>query len=42
MDALHKLISFESGSLAALPNVIALMAGALIVAAFAVNRFRYA
>jgi ABC-type Na+ efflux pump permease subunit len=41
MDALHKLISFEAGAASAIPNVIALLLGALFVAALAVNRFRY-
>lgn len=41
MDALHKLISFEAGPASAIPNVIALLLGALVVAALAVNRFRY-
>jgi ABC-type Na+ efflux pump permease subunit len=41
MDALHKLISFQSGAASAIPNVIALLLGALIVAALAVRRFRY-
>jgi len=41
MDALHKLISFEAGPASAIPNVITLLLGAFIVAALAVNRFRY-
>ena len=41
MDALHKLISFEAGAASAVPYVITLLLGALIVAALAVNRFRY-
>jgi ABC-type Na+ efflux pump permease subunit len=41
MDALHKLISFEAGPASAVPNVIALLLGALVIAALAVNRFRY-
>jgi ABC-2 type transport system permease protein len=41
MDALHKLISFEAGAASAIPYVITLLLGALIVAAIAVNRFRY-
>ena len=41
MDALHRLISFESGALSALPHVAALLGAALIVALLAVNRFRY-
>ena len=42
MDALHRLISFESGALSALPHVVALIGGSLVVALIAVNRFRYA
>ncbi len=41
MDALHKLISFEAGAASALPNVVILAVAALLVAALAVNRFRY-
>ena len=41
MDALHKLISFEAGAASAVPYVITLLLGALIVAAIAVKRFRY-
>lgn len=41
MDALHKLISFEAGAASAVPYVIALLAGSLVVGAIAVNRFRY-
>ena len=41
MDALHKLISFEAGAAAAVPNVVALVLGTLAVGALAVNRFRY-
>lgn len=41
MDALHKLISFEAGAVAAVPNVLTLVLGALAVGALAVNRFRY-
>jgi len=41
MDALHKLISFEAGATSAVPHVITLLAAALVVAALAVNRFRY-
>lgn len=41
MDALHKLISFEAGAASAIPHVITLLVAALIVAALAVNRFRY-
>jgi len=41
MDALHKLISFESGAISALPNVAALIAGTLVLGLIAVRRFRY-
>ncbi len=41
MDALHKLISFESGAMSALPHVAALLTAALVVTLLAVNRFKY-
>lgn len=41
MDALHKLISFQSGALSAAPNVLMLIAGAVFFAALAARRFRY-
>ena len=41
MDALHKLISFEAGAAAAIPNVAALLIGTLVVTWLAINRFRY-
>jgi len=41
MDALHKLISFEAGAASAIPNVVALLIGAMLIAALAINRFRY-
>ncbi len=41
MDALHRLISFESGALSALPHLLALMTATVIIALLAVNRFRY-
>jgi len=41
MDALHKLISFQSGPASALPHVAALSVGAVVVAMLAINRFRY-
>jgi len=41
MDALHKLISFEAGAMSAVPNVAALLVGALVVTVLAINRFRY-
>lgn len=41
MDALHKLISFESGAMSALPNVAALLTATLVVTLLAINRFKY-
>lgn len=41
MDALHKLISFQAGSLSAVPNVVTLAVATLVVAWLAVRRFRY-
>lgn len=41
MDALHKLISFQSGALSALPNVIVLLIASGVVAWLATRRFRY-
>ena len=41
MDALHKLISFQSGAAAAVPNVVTLLVGTLIVGWLAARRFRY-
>jgi ABC-type multidrug transport system permease subunit len=41
MDALHKLISFEAGAASAIPNVAALLIGALVITALAINRFKY-
>lgn len=41
MDALHKLISFQSGAASALPQLAILLTATLLVAALAVNRFKY-
>ena len=41
MDALHKLISFEAGALAALPYVLTLLLGSAVVVGIAVRSFRY-
>lgn len=41
MDALHKLISFQSGAASAVPQLIILLVATFIVAAFATNRFKY-
>lgn len=42
MDALHKLISFQSGAASALPQLAIIVGATLVVAALAVNRFQYA
>ena len=41
MDALHKLISFEAGAAAAVPNVAVLLLASIAVGWLAVRRFRY-
>jgi ABC-2 type transport system permease protein len=41
MNALHKLISFQSGALCALPQFVTLVAAALIVGWVGVRQFRY-
>ena len=41
MDALHKLISFQSGAASALPQLAILLAATLLVASLAVKRFQY-
>lgn len=41
MDALHKLISFQSGPMSALPEFLILIVAALIAGWLAVRRFRY-
>ena len=41
MDALHKLISFQSGAASALPQLAIIVGATLVVAALAVNRFKY-
>ncbi len=41
MDALHKLISFQSGAASALPQLVIIVAATIVVAALAVNRFKY-
>lgn len=41
MDALHKLISFQAGAMSAVPNVLALIAGAIVFGVLAARRFRY-
>jgi ABC-type multidrug transport system permease subunit len=41
MDAMHKLISFQSGAASALPQLAIIIVATLVVTAFAVNRFKY-
>ncbi len=41
MDALHKLISFQSGAASALPQLAIIAGATVLVTALAVNRFQY-
>ncbi|MCG8369137.1 MAG: ABC transporter permease [Proteobacteria bacterium] len=41
MDALHKLISFQAGAASVIPNVLLLIAGAVVFGVLAARRFRY-
>ena len=41
MDALHKLISFQSGAASAVPQLAIIVVATVAVAALAVNRFQY-
>ena len=41
MDAIHKLVHFGDSAWSALPHVVALAAGALVVGAAGVRTFRY-
>ena len=41
MDAMHKLISFQSGPASAVPQVVILVMAALLIGALAVRRFEY-
>jgi ABC-2 type transport system permease protein len=41
MDALHQLISFQSGAASAIPQVAMLLIAAAIMAAYAARRFQY-
>lgn len=41
MDALHKLISFQAGAMSVLPNVLLLVAAAIVFGVLAARRFRY-
>jgi ABC-type multidrug transport system permease subunit len=41
MDALHKLISFQAGAMSVIPNVLLLVAAAVVFGVLAARRFRY-
>ncbi len=41
MDALHHLISFQSGAASAMPHLLGLLVAALVFGVLAVKRFRY-
>ena len=41
MDAMHKLISFQSGAASAIPQLVLLLVATLVVAVFAAKRFQY-
>jgi len=41
MDALHKLISFQSGAASVLPQVAILVAATIAMATLAVRKFQY-
>lgn len=41
MDALHRLVSFGDSPAAAVPHLVALVAGALVAGVFAARRFRF-
>jgi ABC-type multidrug transport system permease subunit len=41
MDAMHKLISFQSGAASVIPQLVLLVAATLVMAAFAAKRFQY-
>lgn len=41
MDALHKLISFQSGAASAVPQIVPLLVATVLVAGFAAKRFQY-
>jgi ABC-2 type transport system permease protein len=41
MDAMHKLISFQSGALSVLPELILLLIATAVMATFAAKRFQY-
>jgi len=41
MDAMHKLISFQSGAASVTPQIALLVAATFVIAGFAVKRFQY-
>jgi hypothetical protein len=41
MDAMHKLISFQSGASSVLPQLALLLIASLAIAALAAKRFQY-
>jgi ABC-type multidrug transport system permease subunit len=41
MDALHKLISFQSGAASVIPQLALLLTATIVIAAFAAKRFQY-
>jgi ABC-type multidrug transport system permease subunit len=41
MDALHKLISFQTGAASVIPNIVMLLAAAVVFGGLAVRSFRY-
>jgi len=41
MDAMHKLISFQSGAASVIPQLVLLLVATVVVAAYAAKRFQY-
>jgi ABC-type multidrug transport system permease subunit len=41
MEALHKLISFQTGAISVIPNVLLLVAAAVVLGVLAARRFSY-
>jgi ABC-2 type transport system permease protein len=41
MDAMHKLISFQSGAASVIPQLLLLLVATVVIAAFAAKRFQY-
>jgi ABC-type multidrug transport system permease subunit len=41
MDAMHKLISFQSGAASVIPQLVLLVAATVVIAGFAAKRFQY-